>query len=209
MFTDTCIAIICNAPISDLAFVKEKIKVYPILVAVDGGTNHCYEMGLRPDLIIGDFDSIAPHVLEAFSDIPQKHYPTDKDKTDLELAIETVYHPQIEKICVFGALGGRADHTVGNLVLLSRYPGKVFFEDEKEILFVIGKRAELAVRPGQIISLIPLNGPANGIDTEGLKWPLKNGTLDKHFIGMCNEATASKVMISVKEGDLLCCINSF
>src|SRR5207245_2550648 len=132
--------------------------------------NHCYEMDLRPDLIIGDFDSIAPHVLEAFKDIPQKHFLSDKDKTDLELALEAVYHPQIEKISVFGALGGRTDHILGNLVLLSRYPGKVCFEDENEILFVIQQRVELSVKSGQIISLIPLNGPVKGIDTEGLKW---------------------------------------
>lgn len=209
MFIHTLVAIICTAPIANLPFVKEKIKDYPILIAVDGGANHCYEMGLQPDLIIGDFDSIAPHVLDAFKDIPQKHYPSDKDKTDLELAIETVYHSQIEKISVFGALGGRTDHTLGNLILLSRYPGKVFFEDENEVLFVIDKEVEFPTRPGQTISLIPLNGPAKGINTEGLKWPLKNDTLDKQFIGISNEATANKVIISVKEGDLLCSVNAF
>ena len=208
MFTHTRVAIICTAPTSSPTFVKEKIKEYPVLIAADGGANHCYEMGLRPDLIIGDFDSIASHVLEAFSDIPQKRFPRDKDKTDLELAIEAIYHPQIEKITVFGALGGRTDHTVGNLILLSRYPGKLFFEDENETLVVIQQYVELAAKIGQVISLIPLNGSAKGIDTKGLKWSLKNGTLDKHFIGMCNEATSNQVVISVKEGDLLCCINN-
>src|ERR1700733_10082718 len=131
VFTHTRVAIIFTAPISTPDFVKEKIKEYPVLIAADGGANHCYEMGLRPDLIIGDFDSTLPHVLEAFSAIPQKRFPRDKDKTDLELALEAVYHPHIEKITVFGALGGRTDHTVGNLILLSRYPGKLFFEEDK------------------------------------------------------------------------------
>lgn len=208
MFTHTLVALICTAPISDLSTIKEKIKEYPYLIAVDGGANHCYAMGIIPDLILGDFDSIQPKVLESFIDVPKQQYPSDKDKTDLELAIELVYHPGTEKITVFGALGGRTDHALGNLVLLSRYPGKVFLEGVNEILFVIPKQVELSLSIGQTLSLIPLNGPAKGIDTEGLKWPLKNGTLDKQFIGISNETTAEKVVISVKEGDLLCCINS-
>lgn len=208
LFTSERIAVVCTAPLVNVAFVKEKIKKYSSLIAVDGGANHCYAMTLRPDLIIGDFDSIDSHVLETYSGVPQKRYPIDKDETDLELALELVFHPKIEKITVFGALGGRADHALGNLILLSRYPGKVFFETESEILFVIDKCTEISTKIGQEISLIPLNGPVKGIESEGLKWPLKGKTLDKHFIGMCNQATASKVILSVAEGDLLCCINT-
>jgi thiamine pyrophosphokinase len=208
VFTHPRIAIICTAPIPDLIPIKERIVGYPILIAVDGGANHCHEMGLQPDLIIGDLDSVDPHVLRAFGEVPQKRYPTDKNETDLEYALELAMHPKIEEITVFGALGGRTDHTLGNLILLSRYPGKVFLETENERLFVIPKHVEIAVEPGQTISLIPLNGPVKGINTEGLKWALKDGTLDKNFIGVSNEATASKVAISVKEGDLLCCLNS-
>src|SRR5690348_6195146 len=131
-------------------------------------------MGITPDLLLGDFDSIKSHVLEAFSTVPKQHYPSDKDKTDLELAIEFVYHLQTEKIAVFGALGGRTDHALGNLILLSRYPGKIFLEGENETLFAIPQHVELSLPVGKTLSLIPLNGPAKGIDTEGLKWPLKN-----------------------------------
>lgn len=207
MFAHTQVALICTAPIANLSFFKEKIQAYPFLIAVDGGANHCYEMDVTPGLILGDFDSIKSHVLEAFRNVPKQHYPSEKDKTDLELAIEYVYHPQTEKITVFGALGGRTDHTLGNLILLSRYPGKVFLEGENESLFAIPQHIELSLPVGKTLSLIPLNGPAKGIDTEGLKWPLKNGTLDKQFIGISNETMTPKVTISVREGDLLCCLN--
>ncbi len=208
MFPDKRIAIICNAPIEDAAQVKEKIKSFPILIAVDGGINHCYKLGIRPDLIVGDFDSADPTFLKDFNGIPEKRYPKDKDKTDLEIALELIDHANIEAISIFGALGGRTDHTLGNLILLSRYPGKVFLETDKERLFVINHQVEIATYPHQLISLIPLNGPVTGIDTKNLKWELKNGTLDKQFIGICNEALGQVVTISVKEGDLLCCVNT-
>jgi thiamine pyrophosphokinase len=207
MFPHDRIAIICNAPIENTEKLKEKIATFPVLIAVDGGINHCYKLGLQPDLIVGDFDSADPTILKNFNNIPEKKYPRDKDKTDLEIALELVYHTQVEEIAVFGALGGRTDHTLGNLILLSRYPGKVFLETDSERMFVIDRQAEIATFPGQLISLIPLNGPVKGIDTVGLKWQLNNAPLDKQFIGISNEALGHRVMISVKEGDLLCCLN--
>src|SRR5262249_12740601 len=153
------------------------------LVAVNGGINHCVSLGLRPDLLIGDLDSADPHLLKSVSNIPIKSYPKDKNKTDLEIALKLVSQNG-EELTVFWALSGRTDHLLGNLVLLSRYPGKVFLESEKERLFVINKKASFSTYPGQIISLIPLNGPVHGIRTKELKWPLQNSTLDKQFIGI-------------------------
>ena len=204
MFTESRIAMLCSAPIANLPKIKEKIIQFPILIAVDGGANHCHAMDLRPHLLVGDLDSIAPHVLKAFCDVPQKRYPSEKDKTDLEIALELAMHPGIERITVFGAVGGRVDHTMGNFILLSRYPGKVFLESETELIFVIHGQVELSTEPGQTLSLIPLNGPVTGITTQGLKWPLKEEMLSKNFMGISNLTTESKVSISVKEGDLLC-----
>jgi thiamine pyrophosphokinase len=207
MLLHTRIAIICNAPIENTTKVKERILTFPFLIAVDGGINHCHKLDIRPDLIVGDFDSADPTLLKSFSGIPEKRYPKDKDKTDLEITLELVDHAQVEEIAIFGALGGRTDHTLGNLTLLSRYPGKVFLETDHERMFVVDRHAEIATWPGQWISLIPLNGPVRGIDTDQLKWELKNGTLDKQFIGISNEALGNRVKISVQEGDLLCCLN--
>ena|ERR1700722_19243112 len=208
MFAHTKIAVICNAPIEEPSKLKEKIAIFPILIAVDGGINHCHRMGLTPDLIVGDLDSADPTILKHYSHIPEKRCPTDKDKTDLEIALELVYHTHVEEIVLFAALGGRIDHTLTNLILLSRYPGKLFCETVTERLFVIDHQAELATYPGQIISLMPLNGPVTGINTKALKWELHNGTLDKQFIGISNEALGGKVTISAKHGDLLCCVNT-
>jgi thiamine pyrophosphokinase len=207
MITASRMAIVCSAPIPNLPVIREKIASYPLLIAVDGGANHCHQMGLRPDLLIGDMDSITPDVRAAFHDLLKICYSPDKNETDLELALSHLFHPNIERISVFGALGGRTDHTLGNLTLLARYPGKVFLESASESLLVIPGHTEFLTWPGQTISLIPLHGPARGITTQGLKWALEEGTLDKNFIGMSNVATGHNVSITVKEGDLLCCLN--
>jgi len=92
---------------------------------------------------------------------------------------------------------------VTNLIFLTRYPGKIFLETETEILGAIDKTLELTTHAGQGLSLIPLNGPVQGITTDGLKWEMHEGVLDKSFIGISNQATGKEVVISVKQGDLL------
>lgn len=208
-FTQSRIAIICSAPIADLIYTKKRILTYSVLIAVDGGINHCHAMELVPNFILGDLDSANPEFLEVFKEVSTQRYPRDKDQTDLELALKLVVHDQIEEIGVFGALGDRTDHTLGNIILLSRYKCKIFLENEKERLFVIRGRTEIPTQPGQVISLIPINGPVQGITTQGLKWPLQNASLDKDFIGISNQATEAKVVVELAQGDLLCCINYF
>lgn len=159
MLSHTRIALICGAPINDPEKIKKRILEFPLLIAVDGGANHCHQLGLTPDLLIGDFDSASPQVLKHFKEVPQKHFPKDKDQTDLEIAAELAVHPQIEEVVVFGALQGRTDHLLGNLILLCRYPGKLYLESDSERIFVIDRKTSFATIPGQQISLIPMNGP--------------------------------------------------
>jgi thiamine pyrophosphokinase len=207
MFTHSKIALICSAPVLNPAQLRERISEFPLLIAVDGGVNHCHRLNLRPDLIIGDFDSADPTILSHFDQVPKKKFPKDKDHTDLELAIQTAFHSKVEEIVVFAALQGRTDHALGNLILLSRYPGKLFLESDAERLFVIDKSTQFDTYRSQQISLIPLNGPVKSVYTTGLKWELTGQTLDKHFISISNEATQSQVSVTVLDGDLLCCIN--
>lgn len=204
----TRIALICNGILDHSQKMKLRIEAYPQIVAVDGGTKHCRNLGLMPNLIIGDFDSCPPALLDYFSDIPCKRFPVDKDKTDLELALDELMHDGAgtDEITLFGALGNRIDHTISNLLILSRFPGRIFIESHNERLFVINKHVSLSCFIGQTISLIPLNGPVTGIDTQGLKWNLSNATLDKNFIGISNQAEQQDVSISTTHGDLLCCV---
>ncbi|MES2121868.1 MAG: thiamine diphosphokinase [Chlamydiota bacterium] len=201
------IALVCSAPLSDYSIILQKLRNYPQVIAIDGGADHCKAMGITPDLIVGDLDSISASTLDLFKETPVEKFPRDKDYTDLELALSTVDWTEVDEVTVFAALEKRSDHTLTNLIILSRYPGKLAFETEETRCFAIDKTVTLEMTPGQTLSLIPINGPATGVTSSGLKWELQNHTLDKHFVSISNEATGSSVRVSVAEGDLLCFVS--
>ncbi len=196
------IAFVAGGSLQPSALLAAQLNTYPKVVAVDLGLAYCDQMGIRPDLLVGDFDSVPPHLLLRYKGLPTISCATDKDKTDLEIALEQPF----ESAVVFGALGGRTDHLLGNITLLSRYPGRLFFVSDRELLFVIHKKTTLHTHPGQTLSLVPLNGPVTGIITHGLKWPLRHAALDKQFLGISNLCLGNSVSISVENGDLLCCL---
>ncbi|MDE3045117.1 MAG: thiamine diphosphokinase [Verrucomicrobiota bacterium] len=199
-------ALIANGHIGDPLQLLPLLKNYSRIVAVDGGLRYCKELGLTPHLILGDFDSASAALLEEYPTVLKLSFPKDKDQTDLELAIEHEFVEGASSLSLFGAWGERIDHSVTNLLLLSRYPGSIRLETEKEILFAIQGSVEISVFPGQTLSLLPVNGPARGITTKGLKWELNSGMLDYRFIGISNICLKDKVRISIREGILICCL---
>ena len=197
------VAIVANGQIDSPATIRPLILRHPRIVAVDGGLIHCQKMGIRPSLIVGDFDSCPPDLLKQYHDIPRIELHRDKDETDLEVAIR---EEKGKTITLYGAWGHRVDHSLTNALILSRFPNQVQMETETELLFAIEKEAEFPCFVGQTLSLIPLNGPVSGITTQGLKWELRNGKLDHHFIGISNTCLTETVKISVKQGCVICCL---
>lgn len=200
------VALVANGAIHDYALMAGLIRKYPLCVAVDGGLIHCHEMKICPDLIIGDFDSIPSDLLKRYQDVAIEQFSTDKDESDMELAIQAVNIDSIKNIGIFGALEKRLDHSLANLFLACRFPDKIVIETETESIFAINKAKIVACSPGQIVSLIPLS-VAKGVSTQGLKWELKNATLDKSFLSLSNVCLSPSFKISVAEGDLLCCMS--
>jgi thiamine pyrophosphokinase len=200
------IAIVCNGALDHSEKMKERIQAFPKLVAVDGGAQHCWKLGLRPDYILGDFDSCPEDTLEQIAQVPRKKFPKLKDRTDLELALDAFLDAHTQEITLFAASGERLDHTLNNILILSRYKGRLFIETSSERLFVIDREVTLSCAIGQTLSLLPINGAVTDIDTDGLQWNLAKATLDKHFTGISNSAIQSRVSIRVGNGDLLCCL---
>lgn len=195
-----------NGEIHDLAWVASQIKMFPFVVAVDGGLNYCYQMNIRPHLVITDLDSALPEILQFFADIPTQIFPQDKDETDLGLAIKMLIEKGFREIVVYGALGKRIDHTLGNLHLMCRYPNQVRMETEGEAVFFLKKQETLACFAGQVISLLPFNGIVTGLVTKGLKWELNRVVLDSFFLSQSNVCLGSTIQVSFEEGALLCCM---
>ena len=198
-------AIVANGEINDYTAIGGALRSFSMVVAADGGLRHCQQMGIVPSLIVGDLDSVSPSLLEGYAEVPKKTFPPNKDKTDMELAIEEVLGMGGETVGLFGALGGRIDHTLYNVYLLQRYPGKVFIETEREILSVIDKEAAVASFPGQTVSLLPLGGAVTGITTRGLKWELSDARFDKSWMSLSNICLGDAFRVEISEGSLLCC----
>ncbi|WP_420421890.1 thiamine diphosphokinase [Simkania sp.] len=197
------VAVIANGAVADYDALLPALKGYDQYIAVDGGLHHCAALGVTPLFLVGDMDSVEPEMKAKFPNVKELKFKREKDATDLELALEFLIKKNPRSITIFAGFGDRVDHSLSNLVLLTRYPGKVFLETETEVLGVIDKELELETHSGQTLSLIPMNGPALGITTDGLKWELKDDVLDKSFVGISNEATGTSVLVSLKSGDLL------
>ncbi len=181
-----------------------------ILVAVDGGLRHIHKLGLKPDLIIGDLDSAEPDQVDDSQSKGVKvlSFPTEKNETDLELAINEALKLSTSAIWVIAALGKRIDQTLGNIFLLTRpdLTGQDIrlVDGENEVLLI---RSSYTIhgRPGQWVSLLPIHGPVEGIRTTGLLYALENETLyPEKTRGISNTLTSPTASITIENGMLLC-----
>ncbi len=182
------------------------------LIAVDGGALHCLRLDLKPDIVLGDFDSLPDKDQErlALAGSELIRYPTRKDKIDLELGLVLAIERGATEILVYAALGARWDMTVANLLLLMHpklQSADICFMDGLQEIRIIraGDQITLNGQPGDTVSLIPLQGDALGISTTGLEYPLIRGTL--HFgatKGVSNLLVGALGSVSLEMGCLLC-----
>lgn len=203
------ILIFANGDLPDLDKARALLRPGDFIVCADGGTRHALALGLRPDLLIGDMDSIEEEVFHQFhaSAVPIELFPRDKNETDLELAINKAIELDPGELIIVGALGGRADHSLANVALLSDArlsKHKVRFDDGVEEIFFCRDQVHVQGRSGDIVSLIPWGGPTHGVRTENLKWRLDNETLypDKTR-GISNEMLSEAAAVRIDSGLLL------
>lgn len=182
-----------------------------LVIGADGGAAQALRRGLVPDLVVGDMDSLpagARAELEAHGSRFVEH-PRAKDETDLELALRAAVEAGADEIIVLGALGGRLDHLVANVLLLA-LPGL----EGVAVRIVEGRQAACLLRgsgsltldgqPGDLVSLLPLGGDAHGVTTEGLAWALAGDTLRFGFSrGVSNEMTCPVARVGLEAGYLL------
>ncbi len=201
--------IFTNGHIPNLESARQLFQPGDVFYAADGGTRHALALGLLPSVIIGDLDSLAEDIRQRLdvNRVEIQAYPRDKDKTDLELALDFAIQGGQNEILIVGALGGRLDQCLGNLALLSdaRFSGiTIQLDDGVEEAFFMRSRCEIRGRPADTVSLIPWGGEVTGIRTEGLRWPLRDETLfPTKTRGISNEMSREKASIALKSGLLL------
>jgi thiamine pyrophosphokinase len=196
--------VFCNGKPPSQQLAHKCLRSKPFVVCADGGANVAARLGIRPDLIIGDCDSVLPKTWRQFSSVPLLQI-LDQENTDLEKALDYLLKKNIRSVVVLGATGKRADHAFANLSILAKYGKKLdlIFRDDDGEIFALPKRWSGEVGTGTIISLLPL-GKCTGITTAGLKYPLKNESLALGVReGLSNEAIADTLKIRVRTGKLL------
>ena len=180
------------------------------LIAADGGARHLLRMGKIPHVLIGDLDSLTSDEVAFMEarDCEIHRYSTDKDWTDLELAMNYALEGQFSSIRLAAAGGGRIDQALGNIFLLTRPDLKgidVALDDGKEEILLIEQQAALHGQPGDRVSLVPLDEQVTGVTTHQLQWPLKNAVLYRHATrGISNIMLTNTATIMAHSGTLLC-----
>ena len=194
------------------AEVARWVRPTDVIVAADGGTRHALAAGLTPNQIIGDLDSLPAGLrarLEAAGTTFQIHPPA-KDETDLELALLWAATQEADAIIVLGALGGRPDQELANLLLLALpelagHAVSIAAGAWRIRLVRGGETLTLYGEAGDTVSLLPLGGDARGITTGGLRYPLHQGTLRcGPARGVSNVLVEKTATVTLEEGWLWC-----
>jgi thiamine pyrophosphokinase len=180
-----------------------------LVVAADGGVDRALALGLHVDVAIGDFDSVTKAGLAAAerAGARAERHPAAKDATDLELALDTALAAAPARILVVGSESGRLDHLFSSLLLIAD-PRYAAAEVDALLggaqLHVIRGARTLAGVPGELVSLLAVHGPAEGVSTSGLVYPLVGETLPPGTSrGVSNVFAAAEARISVAHGILL------
>ena len=175
------------------------------VIACDRGYQWCERMGLKPDLLISDFDSYDGPVAQ---DIRLDRHIPEKDDTDTMLAVRYAVEHGFRSIIVWCALGGRLDHLIANLqaMLFAQTHGvsAVLQCEDTEIFTLRNSSLKLPRRDGWSLSVFALDGPCRGVCIRGAKYPLENAELIPSLpLGVSNQWIAEEAVISVLEGTLM------
>ena len=197
-------------------FVLPYLREYSpdVILAADRGLEFCSRNRIRPDMILGDFDSISPEVIEAYErrqEIPIRRFNPVKDATDTAIAMDTAISLGAEEICFLGATGTRLDHTLSNIynlyLLWKKGLRGSLVDAHNRITMPVEK--EIRIRKeeqfGRYVSYFPFRGEVRGLTLEGFQYPLRDYTLvlGDGGLSVSNEILDEEARISYRGGILV------
>ena len=196
--------IVGAADINDYSRVKSRLRGDDYAVFCDSGLKHMAALGLKPGLIVGDFDSYAdPHL-----DVETITLPTEKDDTDSVFAVKEALKRGFDDFLLIGAAGARLDHTLGNLSILlfldSLGKSAILIDDYSE-MEIVSSRPAFVEDLFSYFSLLNISGTARGITVKNAKYPLDSAEITCEYqYGISNEVLPGKTAsVTVREGRLL------
>jgi thiamine pyrophosphokinase len=205
------IVIFANGIITDTARLRAALRPDDFIICADGGARHAHDMGLIPHIIVGDLDSLEPALISYMEQagVEIQRYLPHKDQTDLELVLQLAMTKEPREIILMGALGGRLDQLLGNIMLLTRpeYAGiRLTVVEANQTAVLLRNHESLTIhgQRGDTLSLIPLSETVINVTLQGVAWPLTNATLTLGSSWtISNQLTAPSATVQIGEGLLL------
>lgn len=199
--------IIGAVPIKTDKLFKEFIPEEHFVVCADAGYETALRFGIRPDLIVGDFDSASKKPPEELNCLT---LPVAKDVTDTRYAVMRALRLGLRDFVLLGCLGGkRFDHSVANLEVLQFIVTQggigILADEHTQVILLNGRRMKITGSKGSTLSVFPYNGPACNVTYQGLKYPLERRTLTcgGSLMGVSNEVVDDVAAITVHSGTAL------
>lgn len=196
--------IIGGAPINDYEKIKTQLDINDYFVVCDCGLTHIPELGIEPNLIVGDFDSFEnPDI-----DCETITLPREKDDTDTFFAVKEAIMRGYDEFLLIGVIGKRLDHSLGNISILY-YLDELGFSakiiDDYSEMEIISRKTAYIPDKYPYFSLLNLSGTAKGINIKNSLFPLENGEITPNYqYGISNEVLKGKTAeVTINEGKLL------
>lgn len=194
----------------DLTVSEINKEAEDLLIAADGGYDYCMLLGVTPDIIIGDFDSVSEDGLKEMEKITGAEIirlPREKDDTDTLAALRVGLSKGFRKFNIYGATGGRLEHTIANmqcLLFLKEHEATGYLCDSTGLIFAIREESvSFRKEMSGFLSIFSAGEKAQGVTIEGMKYTMENGEITNTFpIGISNEFIGEQGSISVNKGAL-------
>ena len=193
--------------------LSQLVNAADFIICLDGGWDIAAKESITPDLILGDMDSLTGILPE---NVPVERFNPEKDFTDLELALKRAVKLDAKNVRIIGGIGGRLDHTIANIQLLSQYTNcfdSLTMEDGRNKCFVLNEEQNtgitLPAESGSYFSVFSLSEECTGLNIINAKYPLNNFTLPRtRSLCVSNEFVNKKdAVISIENGTLLVVIS--
>jgi thiamine pyrophosphokinase len=189
--------------------LRDALPAPATVIAADSGLHHAQDLGVPVDIVVGDLDSVDEARLadEVVRGAQVERHPAEKDATDLELALDVARRCGADDVLVVGGAGGRLDHFLANALVLA---SDAFADMDvralvgEALVTVVRRRTTLHGEPGSLLTLLPVGGPARGVSTKALRYPLAGDDLfPASTRGVSNEFLEPVAIVELEQGVLL------
>lgn len=200
--------ILCNGEYGEPSWYRCRLSGYSRVICTDGAARMARRIGIVPDLVVGDMDSIAAEDRESLESAGARFqvYPPEKDLTDTQIAYEIAREQGAAFVTVWGGTGSRLDHTLStlcNAFRLVEHGIDVCFASPDVTIHLVRGRLVMTGTPGDTVSLVVLGDRATGVTLTGFRYPLRNATLEGTWqIGVSNSMTQAGPVVEVADGNV-------